>query len=194
MANNFNIVGLQIVTTEDGQAIKKDSKASVRFLAIVSGFLTAVIVGGFLLFRAIELPTAAGWVVGVPLIVSIFFKWMFKDDGKKGFVAAKRAVKSAVEGIADSGTAPSDDAYDKLIMEGKAIPLTVGGISGIRVLKDATIDRSQRKNNQSVFVSRYAFDVELLDDGSENFQRLLQNAIDSNDDIREAAAKAQTNM
>ena len=189
MANPFSVVGLHIATTEDGQAIKKDSKASVRFLAIVSGFLTAVIVSGFLLFRAIELPTAAGWVIGVPLIVSIFFKWAFKNDGKKGLAVAKDAVKSAVEGIADSGTAPSDDAYNKLIMEGEMIPLTIGGISGVSVLKNATTDRNRRKSGQSVFVSSYAFDVEPLDDGSENFRRLLQNAIDTNDDIRQAAFK-----
>lgn len=179
---------LHIVTTQDIKRAKEGGKETGMGLSLMGGIAAFGIVGGMSLFGTGDFLNVLWWTAGAAAGGRLLGFLSFRNEGDADKEEAEDQISAALAGIADDGAIPSKKQYDQLIMEGESIPFTVGGIGGASVYREKTfsaVDDGGKKTHRDI----YSFSIDPLDDGTENFKRLLKQAVNTNADIRRAADK-----
>lgn len=117
--------------------------------------------------------------LGAVVTAIVIMTRKIKSGGSRA--QAVREIEEALTGIADDGFKPTKHDYDKLFTYGRAVPFTIHGISG------GSLSRTRIENREGPKEYAIHLNVGAVDDGTESFKRLLQNAIASNSDIKVAA-------
>lgn len=179
----------RIATLENPKHWKLTGKMRGIFAAVGGGAALVLTVVMFLL-GIVTFPMTLVWPVGAAIGVPIIADILGALAARNERVKAQTAIEKALKDFADSNFQPTKDQYKLLFRAGRAIPFEVNGISGVKITRG--VDRNWSDLDGKELLPTYVFKIEsdVIDDGTENFDRLLKQAIENNADIKAAAAKA----
>lgn len=183
-----------IATTETTASMK--TPLFVYGLIGVIGFAVSAIITGVLMITGACTPsffTFVQWSVTGTLALPLIGAGFFREVSRRVKEVASDNVNEAIAGLADGASLPTKAQMKELLEKRTPVSFTVNGVSGAQLT--AKVQRDKVGRSYSNYDDEEKLELSITttvpDNGVENFQRLLQRAIEGNKDIKTASEAIQ---